>query len=320
MLVVVLAGPGQDREEALLAQELKGPRCGTPQADIRPARAATTPNCGCTTRCCAGSLASIATTTFWTSAAEPGRRPGRPRARLRQAARLAPTSPRPPSSAPASSPGPRGCATSPSSTPTTASGSTPAPGSSPPAAAETEHDRAQPGDHPETVALALRPRPDVRAALTAGRGWPGPPLPCQLPACRAGGPERDPGRPGPGEALQPALDRQGEPAIGCVTVGEKCVIEPFRPRQAIVHKKYAIGYRTVEHSAAGTGQAGGGSGQAQDAGRVLVEHLGEHVVRQAQARQLVQTPLRGQEGEVAAPHELAGQPPAELADQLGRDP
>jgi hypothetical protein len=96
-------------------------------------------------------------------AVELGRQPDRPHARPRQGVRSGSTSPRPRSSAPASSPRQKNSATSPSSMPThksTAfrrSASTwqsavrPAPGSSPLVATETEHNRTQSDDQPQSV-------------------------------------------------------------------------------------------------------------------------------------------------------------------------
>ena len=66
---------------------VKGPPCHTPQANIRSAPGATTPDCGGTTKHCAGPAASSSTTTSLTSDAGSGRRPERPRALPRQAVR-----------------------------------------------------------------------------------------------------------------------------------------------------------------------------------------------------------------------------------------
>ena len=86
----------------------EGTPCDTPQANMCPAPAATTPNSGGTTRYCAGPSASSFATTSLTSAAGLGRRPGRPRGRPRQGVRSGLTSRRPRSSVPASWPGPDG--------------------------------------------------------------------------------------------------------------------------------------------------------------------------------------------------------------------
>src|SRR5262249_44758076 len=59
--------------------------------------------------------------------------------------------------------------------------------------------------------------------------------------------------------------------------------------------------------------------QPEDPGRVLVQQPVQHRAGQVERVELGEASLRGQEREVAAPQELAGQPPAQLADQLGRD-
>ena len=88
----------------------------------RLAASITTPNYGCILRCCAGRLTSSPAIMCWTSAAGAGRPPVRSRGWPGPAVRSGSTSPRPPSSGPASSPGRRTCATSPSSSPTRRSG------------------------------------------------------------------------------------------------------------------------------------------------------------------------------------------------------
>src|SRR5215468_9337533 len=59
--------------------------------------------------------------------------------------------------------------------------------------------------------------------------------------------------------------------------------------------------------------------QAEDPGRVLVQQPFPRRPGQVERAEFGEAPLGGQEREVAAPQELAGQPPAQLAGQLGRD-
>jgi hypothetical protein len=67
------------------------------------------------------------------------------------------------------------------------------------------------------------------------------------------------------------------------------------------------------------GGLSGVSVQAQDAGRVAVQDLFPDLGGQFECVQFVQAALRGEEREIAAPQELAGQPAAQLADDLRRD-
>ena len=61
------------------------------------------------------------------------------------------------------------------------------------------------------------------------------------------------------------------------------------------------------------------SAEAEDARGVVVQHRGRGVGRQVERVELGQAPLGREEGIVAAPQELPGQPPAQFADHLGRD-
>src|SRR5438132_3619618 len=59
--------------------------------------------------------------------------------------------------------------------------------------------------------------------------------------------------------------------------------------------------------------------RAEDACRVVVQHRVHHLGRQVQGLELGQAPFGRDEGIVAAPQELPGQPPSQLADHFGRD-
>src|SRR5260370_37437075 len=59
--------------------------------------------------------------------------------------------------------------------------------------------------------------------------------------------------------------------------------------------------------------------QAENPGRVLAQHPVPHRAGQIERLQFGEAPFRGQEREVAAPQELAGQPATQFGDHLRRD-